>query len=110
MAADPYSVLGLTREATKAEINRAFRRLAKQHHPDVNQGNKAAEEHFKRLTAAYDVLTGKDPGAVEVAPPAGYDRDYVAELEGRIRAQRERNKKPAGVFGGLAGLFRGKRD
>jgi curved DNA-binding protein CbpA len=109
MAADPYSVLGLTREATKADINRAFRRLAKQHHPDVNQGNKSAEEHFKRLTAAYDVLTGKDPGAVEIAPPAGYDRDYVAELESRVRAQRDRIKKSEGVFASFAALFRAKR-
>jgi curved DNA-binding protein len=53
---DLYEILGVSRTATPEEIKKAYRRLAKQHHPDVNPGNKAAEEKFKEVTAAFDVL------------------------------------------------------
>jgi molecular chaperone DnaJ len=58
--ADHYSVLGLERGASAEEIKRAYRRLAKQHHPDKNPGDKAAEERFKQVTQAYETLS--DPG------------------------------------------------
>jgi curved DNA-binding protein len=54
---DLYEILGVSRSAAPEEIKRAYRRLAKQHHPDVNPGNKAAEERFKEVTAAFDVLS-----------------------------------------------------
>jgi curved DNA-binding protein len=54
---DLYDILGVSRTATPEEIKKAYRRLAKQHHPDVNPGNKAAEERFKEVTAAFDVLS-----------------------------------------------------
>jgi molecular chaperone DnaJ len=53
---DYYSVLGLSKGATEKEITRAYRKLAKQYHPDANAGNKEAEERFKEVSAAYDVL------------------------------------------------------
>src|SRR5919205_3322508 len=53
---DYYAVLGLQKGATEKEITRAYRKLAKQHHPDANPGNKEAEERFKDISAAYDVL------------------------------------------------------
>ncbi|HLF41745.1 MAG TPA: molecular chaperone DnaJ [Acidimicrobiia bacterium] len=53
---DYYAVLGLTKDASEKEITRAYRKLAKQHHPDANAGNKEAEERFKEVSAAYDVL------------------------------------------------------
>jgi len=53
---DLYDILGVSRTATADEIKKAYRKLAKQHHPDVNPGNKAAEEKFKEATAAFDVL------------------------------------------------------
>ncbi len=56
MANDPYSELGVARGATADEIRKAFRKLAKQYHPDANPGDKASEERFKRLSAAFDVL------------------------------------------------------
>ena len=56
MAQDPYQELGVARSATADEIRRAFRKLAKQFHPDQNPGDKAGEERFKRLSAAFDVL------------------------------------------------------
>ena len=56
MARDPYLELGVSRSASAAEIRKAFHRLAKQHHPDTNPGNKAAEEKFKLVSAAFDIL------------------------------------------------------
>lgn len=52
-----YEVLGLTRKARAAEIKRAYKRLARQHHPDLNPGDRKAEERFKAIAAAYDVLS-----------------------------------------------------
>lgn len=60
MAQDPYQELGVTRTASADEIRRAFRKLAKQYHPDKNQGDKAAEERFKRVSAAFDLLGDED--------------------------------------------------
>lgn len=57
MATDPYKELGVNRSASDAEIQKAFRKLAKELHPDRNQGNKVTEERFKKVTAAYDFLS-----------------------------------------------------
>lgn len=56
MARDPYQELGVSRSASADEIRKAFRKLAKQHHPDTNPGNAAAEEKFKQVSAAFDIL------------------------------------------------------
>lgn len=56
MASDPYQELGVSRGASADEIRKAFRKLAKQNHPDTNPNNKAAEERFKRVSAAFDIL------------------------------------------------------
>ncbi len=53
---DYYEVLGVPPSASEKDITRAYRKLAKQHHPDANPGNKDAEEKFKSVSAAYDVL------------------------------------------------------
>lgn len=53
---DLYDVLGVSRQATGKEIKKAYRRLAAKYHPDKNQGNKEAEEKFKEISAAYEVL------------------------------------------------------
>jgi molecular chaperone DnaJ len=53
---DYYAVLGVAKNATQAEIKKAYRRLAQKHHPDANRGDKAAEDRFKEVSAAYDVL------------------------------------------------------
>ena len=56
MAEDPYSVLGVKRDASQEEIRTAYRQLAKKLHPDLNPGDKQAEEKFKQVAAAYDIL------------------------------------------------------
>jgi DnaJ-class molecular chaperone len=53
---DPYQILGVSRSASADDIRKAFRKLAKANHPDVNPGNAAAEERFKRVSAAFDIL------------------------------------------------------
>jgi molecular chaperone DnaJ len=57
MAKDYYALLGVHRNATDADLKRAYRRLAHEHHPDKNPGNKAAEEKFKEISEAYAVLS-----------------------------------------------------
>ena len=57
---DYYSILGVKRDASEAEIKRAYRRLARQHHPDVNPGDNAAEARFKEINEAYEVLSDKE--------------------------------------------------
>ncbi len=60
MASDPYTVLGVPRSASADEIRKAFRKLAKQNHPDTNPNNKAAEERFKQVSQAFDILGDAD--------------------------------------------------
>ena len=54
--ADPYTVLGVPRDASQDDIRKAYRRLAKTHHPDLNPGNEEAETRFKEISAAYGIL------------------------------------------------------
>jgi DnaJ-class molecular chaperone len=56
LARDPYQELGVPRTASADEIRKAFRKLAKQNHPDTNPNNKEAEERFKRVSAAFDIV------------------------------------------------------
>ncbi|MFQ5813516.1 MAG: DnaJ domain-containing protein, partial [Anaerolineae bacterium] len=55
MVKDYYAILGVQRNASDKEIRQAYRRLARKHHPDVNPGDKAAEERFKEINRAYEV-------------------------------------------------------
>src|SRR5262245_35373364 len=75
MAQDYYELLGVSRTASGDDIKKAFRKLAMQHHPDRNEGNKDAERKFKDVNRAYDIL--KDPDK-----RAAYDRFGPAAFEG----------------------------
>ena len=57
---DYYAALGITKSATERDIRQAYRKMARQHHPDVNQGDLSAEERFKEINEAYSVLSDPD--------------------------------------------------
>src|SRR6267378_5593944 len=72
MARDYYETLGVKRDASEDEIKKAYRKLARQYHPDRNPGDKQAESRFKEVQEAYDVLSDK-------SKRSNYDRFGTAE-------------------------------
>ena len=82
MAADKrdyYEVLGVSKDASEDEIKKAYRKKAKQYHPDLNPGDKTAEEKFKEANEAYEVLSDKDKKArYDQFGHAGVDPNYGA--------------------------------
>ncbi len=72
---NPYDILGVGRTASDEEVRKAFRQLAKKYHPDLNPGDGAAEQRFKEVNAAYDLLGDK-------AKRARFDRGEI-DAEGR---------------------------
>src|SRR6476659_9412452 len=107
--ADFYSTLGVPRGASDDDIKKAYRKLAMQYHPDRNNGAKDAEEKFKEITEAYDVL--RDP-----QKRAAYDRYGEAGLRGGAGFHHVDLSEALGIFmrdlGGLGGfgdLFGGQR-
>src|SRR5205085_11434137 len=78
---DFYQILGVKRDAKPEEIKKAYRRLARKHHPDVNPGDKSAEERFKQITEAHDVLS--DPKKRKVYDRFGQYSDNLADAAAR---------------------------
>lgn len=88
---DPYEVLGVARTTSQDDIQKAYRRLAKKLHPDLNPGNKQAEERFKELSLANDILSDAekrkkfDSGEIDASgaekPRQQYYRDYASQAE-----------------------------
>ena len=93
MAGDPYKELGVAKGASADEVKKAFRKLAKELHPDKNPGDKVSEERFKRITAAFDLLG-------DAEKRAKYDRGEI-DADGR-----EQFRAPPGG-GGRSGGFGG---
>jgi curved DNA-binding protein CbpA len=62
---DLYEILGVDRNATEEEIKKAYRRLAKKYHPDLNPGDKEAEQKFKEINEAYEILSDPQKNLVK---------------------------------------------
>jgi molecular chaperone DnaJ len=85
---DYYAILGVSRNAKEPEIKKAYRRLARKNHPDVNPGDKSAEERFKKIQQAYDVLS--DPKKRAMYDQYGfYSENFKEQASGRNTGFRE---------------------
>src|SRR4029079_1088305 len=84
MAATLYETLGVKRDASEDDIRKAYRKLARKHHPDVNPGNKSAEEKFKAISSAYEVLS-------DAKKRSAYDEFGDASLQGGFDAAKARD-------------------
>ena len=90
--ADPYSILGVAKTATDDDIRKAFRKLAKKYHPDMNPGDKSAEAKFKEISQANEILSDAekrrrfDAGEIDASgqemPPRGFYRDQAGGFGG----------------------------
>lgn len=83
MAESLYDILGVAKDASDDAIRKAYRKLARQHHPDVNPGNKSAEDAFKKVSSAYEVLSDQKKRAA-------YDEFGDASLQGGFDAVKAR--------------------
>jgi DnaJ-class molecular chaperone len=89
MATDPYTTLGVKKDASQEEIQKAYRKLAKKFHPDLNPGNKKAEGKFKEIAGAYNLLSDAnkrarfDRGEIDASgqerPRQRYYRDFAED-------------------------------
>src|SRR5712692_6277330 len=97
---DYYKVLGVERNATGAQIKSAYRKLARKHHPDVNPGNKGAENKFKEINEAYQVLSDPEKRKKYDELGADWERGAPEDEVFRRYAQAEGPE-----FGGTSGGF-----
>ena len=103
MATDYYSVLGVSRSASEKDIRDAFRKLARQYHPDVNPGNAEAEERFKQVSAAHEVLS--DPETRAAYDKYGDNWRNAEQIEEQMRRQGAGGFHFGGGPGGPGGNF-----
>src|SRR5579864_2089005 len=131
---DYYELLGVPRKASTKDIRAAFRKLARKYHPDLNPGDKSAEEKFKKVQEAYDVLSdskkrqmydqygfysdnippggpGPGPGAGAQRPPnMDFDGFDFSECVNQQRRQRSGESKSSGGFRDIFSQFCSNQD
>lgn len=89
MAKDPYEILGVAKSASDEEIRKAYRALAKKYHPDLNTDNKQAEDRFKEVSLAYDILGDPekrkkfDAGEIDASGAEQQQRQYYRDYAGQ---------------------------
>ena len=111
---DLYAILGVPRDADPEVIRKAYRKLARRHHPDVNQGAKAAEEKFKEISRAYDVLSDAEKRRSydefgDVSLQVGFDAEKARRAREAFGARFGRGGPgPEGFEGFEAGEARGE--
>src|SRR5580698_6503707 len=101
---DYYEILGVKKSASADDIRKAFRKLARKYHPDVNPGDKSAEEKFKTLSEANDVLS--DPKKRKIYDQVGFYSDNIDPATAEAYA---RGGGAGGFSGGAPGGFAGSR-
>ena len=119
---DPYQTLGVAKTASSDEIKKAYRKLAKQHHPDLNPGNAQAAARFKDISAAYDLLSDADKrarfdrGEIDASGQERADASFYRAYAGGPQGARYRDGAgfdPSDIFAdlfaraGQSGGFRG---
>ena len=118
MSDDPYKVLGVKKDAAQDDIRKAYRKLAKELHPDLNPGDKKAEERFKKVAAAYGILGDAekrarfDKGEIDATgaerPEQRFYREYAETPGGRRYRSRAGFEDFADVSDLFADIFRGR--
>src|SRR5512141_2398264 len=100
---DYYAILGVKKTASADDIRKAFRKLARKYHPDVNPGDKSAEEKFKTLSEANDVLS--DPKKRKIYDQLGFYSDNIdpATAEAYARGGGQPGAGPGDFGGGFPG-------
>src|SRR5436853_7858601 len=99
---DYYAILGVKKNASVDDIRKAFRKLARKYHPDVNPGDKKAEEKFKEMSEANDVLS--DPKKRKIYDQVGYYSDNIDPATAEAYARGGGGGFGAGGFGGFSGV------
>jgi len=108
---DPYQTLGLTKSATDEEVRKAYRKLAKEHHPDLNPGSKQAETRFKEISAAYALLSDPekrrafDAGEIDASGQPQAERRFYRDYAGGAGNFRYGHPEDLGGFEDLGGIF-----
>jgi molecular chaperone DnaJ len=111
-----YQILGVERSASHDDIRKAYRKLARKHHPDINPGNKEAEDRFKEISVAYDILSDEQKRKLyDEFGEAGLAAGFDAEKARSYQQWQQQSGGPGGgyhfdmddlseLFGGLGGM------
>lgn len=105
--ADYYAELGIGRDADEKEVRSAFRRMARQYHPDLNPGDEKAEERFKRVNEAYEVLSDEEKR--KAYDKYGDNWRRADEIESQVAGGRTYRTSGTAGFGGFEDLLGGFR-